>query len=112
MIESLADRLGFARSRVELLVPLYVIFLPLRETFRASHSLQLDEVVALCGQAAGLGLPAGERHAFLRDGLSALYLQRVARLECQLQRKQILDMLEMDIELNAQGLGVWMDAKR
>lgn len=73
---------------------------------------QLDEVVALCGQAAGLGLPARERHAFLRDGLSALYLQRVARLECQLQRKQILDMLEMDIELNAQGLGVWMDAKR
>lgn len=35
------------QSAIELLVPLYVIFLPLRETFRASHSLQLDEVVAL-----------------------------------------------------------------
>jgi hypothetical protein len=35
------------QSAIELLVPLYVIFLPPHETFRASHSLQLDEVVAL-----------------------------------------------------------------
>lgn len=34
-------------SAVELIVPMYVIFLPASETFRASHSLQLDEIVAL-----------------------------------------------------------------
>lgn len=47
------------QSAVEFLVPLYVLFLPLRETFRASHSLQLDEVVGLHlaqlkGDASGL----------------------------------------------------------
>lgn len=47
------------QSAVELLVPLYVIFLPRAETFRASHSLQLDELVALHlaglkGDTAGL----------------------------------------------------------
>ncbi len=47
------------QSAVELLVPLYVLFLPLRDTFRASHSLQLDEVVGLHlaqlkGDASGL----------------------------------------------------------
>lgn len=34
------------QSAVELIVPLYVIFLPLDETRRASQSLQLDETVA------------------------------------------------------------------
>ncbi|MDO9313064.1 MAG: MBL fold metallo-hydrolase [Burkholderiaceae bacterium] len=73
---------------------------------------QVDEVVALGRHAADLMLPAEKRHGVLRDGLTALYLQRVQRLGCTLQRQQILDLLEMDIELNAQGVGVWLDAKR
>lgn len=56
-------------SAIELIVPLYVIFLPLRETFRASHSLQLDEVVALhlvglVGEGSGLAF-VGNRNPWV-----------------------------------------------
>ncbi len=73
---------------------------------------QIDEVVALGRHAAALALPSEQRHKVLRDGLTALYLDRVERLGSALPRAQTLDLLAMDIELNAQGLGVWLDAKR
>ena len=73
---------------------------------------QVDEVVALGRHAAALALPPEQRHKVLRDGLTALYLDRVERLGSELPRSQTLDLLAMDIELNAQGLGVWLDAKR
>lgn len=73
---------------------------------------QIDEVVALGRHAAALALPSEQRHKVLRDGLTALYLDRVERLGSTLPRAQTLDLLAMDIELNAQGLGVWLDAKR
>ena len=73
---------------------------------------QLDAVVALGRQAAGLALSAEQRHRTLRDGLSALYLKRVERLGSPLPRAQVLALMEMDIELNAQGMGVWLDAAR
>ncbi|MFM9914771.1 MAG: MBL fold metallo-hydrolase [Rhizobacter sp.] len=73
---------------------------------------QVDEVVALGRHAADLALPADQRHEILRSGLTALYLKRVEGLGCRMRRQQILDLLEMDIELNAQGVGVWLDAKR
>lgn len=73
---------------------------------------QLDEVVALGHHAAGLALPSAPRHDVLRDGLTALYLRRVERLGSRLPREQVLALLDMDIELNAQGMGVWLDATR
>ncbi|MDL2338076.1 MAG: MBL fold metallo-hydrolase [Pseudomonadota bacterium] len=73
---------------------------------------QLDEVVALGRQAAGLALPEAQRHEVLKDGLSTLYLRRIELSGCMLPRQQALDLLAMDIELNAQGIGVWLDGKR
>lgn len=65
---------------------------------------QIDAMVAL-----GLALRgADQRHAALVDGLGALY-------RAQLQRHGVADLdaavdaLALDIELNAQGLGIWLD---
>lgn len=73
---------------------------------------QLDEVVALGRRSTDLALPAEARHRMLRDGLGALYLKRLERLGSALPRAQVLALMEMDIELNAQGMGVWLDAAR
>ncbi len=73
---------------------------------------QLDEVVALGRHVAGLALPAEQRHLALKNGLTALYLRRVELRGSKLSRQQALDLLAMDIELNAQGMGVWLDARR
>ncbi len=71
---------------------------------------QIDEVVVLGQRVAGLGLPAAQRHAALKDGLSELYLGRVRQQGGELSRERVLDLLAMDIELNAQGMAVWLDA--
>ena len=46
----------------------------------------------------------------LVEGLSELYLERVGRLGGGLSRERVLELLDMDIELNAQGMGVWLGA--
>jgi len=52
-----------------------------------------------------------DRHALLKDGLSTLYLGSLEAHGCgqDLSREAQLDLLQMDIELNAQGVGVWLD---
>ena len=44
----------------------------------------------------------------LAEGLSELYLERVRRLGGSLSRERVLELMDMDIELNAQGMGVWL----
>ena len=44
----------------------------------------------------------------LVEGLSELYVDRVSRLGGRLPRERVLELLDMDIELNAQGMGVWL----
>ncbi|MCV2370172.1 MBL fold metallo-hydrolase [Roseateles oligotrophus] len=66
---------------------------------------QVDEMVAL-----GLKLrDAAERHRQLMDGLRAIYLRSLQEHGCQLPEQQLTALLSMDIELNAQGLAVWLD---
>lgn len=66
---------------------------------------QLDEMVAL-----GRSLrDAPQRHEALRRGLLDLYVARVARHGCDFTRERIAALLAMDIELNAQGMGIWLD---
>ncbi len=66
---------------------------------------QVDEMVAL-----GLSLQhAPERHRQLMDGLRAIYLRSLLSHGCQLAPEQQAELLSMDIELNAQGLAVWLD---
>ncbi|MCV2361761.1 MBL fold metallo-hydrolase [Paucibacter sp. TC2R-5] len=66
---------------------------------------QVDEMEAL-----GLSLrQAPDRHEQLKAGLRALYLRRLHQHGCQLPPDQQAALLDMDIELNAQGLAVWLD---
>ncbi len=51
-----------------------------------------------------------QRHNRIKDGLARVLLDRLSRHGCNLPRARILELLEMDIELNAQGLGVWLDS--
>jgi glyoxylase-like metal-dependent hydrolase (beta-lactamase superfamily II) len=66
---------------------------------------QLDELVALGHRLRA----APDRHAALKRGLLALYLERVARHGCDLAPAQVEKLLAVDIELNAQGIGLWLD---
>ena len=69
---------------------------------------QLDAAIALGLRAAAASPLAEDRHVALVEGLSELYLERVGRLGGGLSRERVLELLDMDIELNAQGMGVWL----
>jgi glyoxylase-like metal-dependent hydrolase (beta-lactamase superfamily II) len=68
---------------------------------------QIDAMVAIGRRHAALAAEA--RHAALCRELSELYASRIAAHGCALPREQVIELLAMDIELNAQGLGVWLD---
>lgn len=84
---------------------------------------QLDSMVALARSVAQSLAPSAahhthhdagsptDRHAALRQGLAALYLGQLKAHGCALTDVECLDLLSIDIELNAQGLGVWLDRK-
>jgi hypothetical protein len=65
----------------------------------------LDDMVAL-GRAQR---HASARHARLREGLLDLYLRSLRAHGCAMSDATIAARLEMDLELNAQGLGIWLD---
>ena len=69
---------------------------------------QIDAMVAIADACEGR---AG-RHRCIAAGLSALYLERAHALQVPLADEDVLRLLAMDIELNAQGLGVWLDRGR
>ena len=52
---------------------------------------------------------APDRHAALKRGLERHYLERVRQHGCTMSDGAALDLLAMDIELNAQGMGIWLD---
>jgi len=52
---------------------------------------------------------AEQRHARLRADLLGLYLQSLRSHGCDFSDDEITHLLEMDVELNAQGLAVWLD---
>ncbi len=68
---------------------------------------QIDAMVAI-GQARA-GLVGEARHAAMCADLADLYAARAAVHGCSQSRTSGLELLAMDIELNAQGLGVWLD---
>lgn len=67
----------------------------------------IDAFTAVARQASGSG---AIRHGLIRKGLQHLLLERLREHGCRLDRGHALQLLEMDIELNAQGLGVWLDS--
>ena len=52
---------------------------------------------------------AASRHAYLREGMREILVGAALAHGCLLRGEQALDLLAFDIELNAQGLGVWLD---
>jgi glyoxylase-like metal-dependent hydrolase (beta-lactamase superfamily II) len=68
---------------------------------------QLDAMVAL-GRAQPAGQAPEARHAALRAGLQALYREQLLRHGCA-DLPALLPLLALDVELNAQGLGIWLD---
>jgi hydroxyacylglutathione hydrolase len=54
---------------------------------------------------------AGEqRHALLKQGIERMLLEEAQRQAWPLTAAEVLDIFATDIELNAQGLGVWLDS--
>lgn len=77
---------------------------------RLAQSLyeQIDAMVAIADSCDG----RADRHRCLTAGLTALYLERAHALQVPLADDDVERILAMDIELNAQGLGVWLDRGR
>ena len=73
----------------------------------ASLIAQIDGMVALARDCDG----EADRHARLVAGLVRKYTERAQR-EGIADTAAVAALLEMDIELNAQGLGVWLDRSR
>ncbi|MPZ47293.1 MAG: MBL fold metallo-hydrolase [Betaproteobacteria bacterium] len=54
---------------------------------------------------------AGERrHALLKQGIERMLLEEAKRQAWPLAAAEVLEVFATDIELNAQGLGVWLDS--
>ncbi|HEY4957394.1 MAG TPA: MBL fold metallo-hydrolase [Caldimonas sp.] len=66
---------------------------------------QLDEMVAVARS-----LPPGpERHAALMRGLEAIHLKSLRAHGVTLTDARIRKLLALDLELNAQGIAIWLD---
>jgi len=77
---------------------------------RLAHDLhvQIDAMVDIARTHAN----ESDRHARIMDGLARLYLERATAHGCAFSDAKVRELLAMDIELNAQGLEVWLDRKR
>ncbi|WP_353572477.1 MBL fold metallo-hydrolase [Candidatus Albibeggiatoa sp. nov. BB20] len=73
----------------------------------ADYLLQtLDKQVELIKQYADAGI---ERHSLLKEALTQYFLSELKILGCTIPEAQCRKLLEVDVELNAQGLAVWND---
>lgn len=77
---------------------------------RLGHDLfaQIDAMVAIAESSAG----QPERHEVIKDELSGLYFERAEKHGCVMSRERMGELLSSDIELNAQGLEIWLDHSR
>lgn len=80
---------------------------PVGDVARLADDLlaQIDMMVALARAADG----HADRHARLVASLGELYVARAAAHGSALSGEQVRALLAVDIELNAQGLEVWLD---
>lgn len=73
---------------------------------------QIDAMVAVAREADRRENNASKRHDVMKERLADLYLSRAQAHGWTGDRAPLLDVLAMDVELNAQGLGVWLDAQK
>ena len=69
---------------------------------------QLDEIVAF----ARTTQPGPERHDLLVRGLEAIHLASLRAHGVTLADAHIRELLALDLELNAQGLAIWLDRRK
>lgn len=69
---------------------------------------QIDELVQLATPLRDVP----QRHEQLKQALSDIYLRRVRAHGCTLPDAEVLHLLENDIELNAQGIAVWLQGDK
>ena len=75
----------------------------------ATQLLQLvDEMTAIALKLQG----SEQRHGLIKQELLALYQRSVAAHGTGLSADQVAGLLVTDVELNAQGLGVWLDKQQ
>ena len=77
------------------------------ETLAAELAWQIDAMVAIAEKHAD----AKDRHARISEDLANLYAPRAAAIS-GLPEATARQLLALDVELNAQGLGVWLDRTR
>ena len=70
---------------------------------------QIDAMVSIAHSAQETSPDAEHRHEAMKTALTELYLSRAQAHGWSGDRAQLLDILGMDVELNAQGLGIWLD---
>jgi glyoxylase-like metal-dependent hydrolase (beta-lactamase superfamily II) len=72
-------------------------------------AVRLHELIDAMVDVARRSECSPDRHARLVEGLTELYSVRTAEHGWRGSHDELLHWLGMDIELNAQGLGVWLD---
>ena len=69
---------------------------------------RLDALVSMAQAAVGTGVA---RHAEIKELMTAYLLAELSTHGCQLPAEHALDIWATDLELNAQGLAVWLDSR-
>ena len=70
------------------------------------------QLIGLVTQMAELGARlqhAPDRHQALKDGQLAIFNRSLAQHGCTLESARIAELLAIDLELNAQGMAIWLD---
>ncbi len=78
----------------------------------AKRGAELIEQIAAMTAIARAVDGLADRHERIRTGLAELCVARAEAHGCSLPEAQVRERLAMDIELNAQGLGIWLDRGR
>lgn len=66
---------------------------------------QLDRMVAMARSLS----PGPDRHVELMRGLEVIHLQSLRAHGVALSDERIRELMQFDFELNAQGIGIWLD---
>ncbi|WP_430389659.1 MBL fold metallo-hydrolase [Dyella sp. 20L07] len=72
--------------------------------------VQIDAMVAIAQAAHQTHGNTSQRHEAMKEALTQLYLARAHHHDWLGNEAELMDLLAMDIELNAQGLGIWLDS--
>ncbi|MEY3123444.1 MAG: hypothetical protein RI993_2269 [Pseudomonadota bacterium] len=73
------------------------------------HAVQMHELIDAFVEIARKASTHPERHTSMVEALNALLLQKLTVHGCTLSTAAITSLLKTDIELNAQGLAIWLD---